>query len=109
MVEVALARGDIVVATARKPEALADIVSKHSADKILVELDVTKHEQVVSAFAQAKNAFGRVDIVYNNAGYAIYGEVESVPEDVARKHLDTNFWSAVDVQFERSRAILPGR
>ncbi|KAH7908700.1 hypothetical protein BJ138DRAFT_1157034 [Hygrophoropsis aurantiaca] len=104
MVEVALARGDIVVATARKPEALADTVSKYTADKLLVvELDVTKHEQVVSVFAQAKDAFGRIDIVYNNAGYGVLGEVESVPEDVARNLLDTNFWGAVNVSKEAVR------
>ncbi|KAH7929165.1 NAD(P)-binding protein [Leucogyrophana mollusca] len=104
MVEVALASGDIVVATARKPEALAHLSAHHTTNELLViQLDVTKHEQVAAAFAQAKNAFGRVDIVYNNAGQAVLGEIECVPDDLARALFDINFWGAVNVSREAVR------
>ena len=84
MTEAALAHGDKVVATLRKPEVLESLQAKYSADKLLVtKLDVTKPDEIESAFAQAKEAFGRVDVVFNNAGWGVIGEIEGTPDDQA--------------------------
>ena len=85
MTEAALAHGDKVVATLRKPEALESLQAKYPADKLLVtKLDVTKPDEIESAFAKAKEAFGRVDVVFNNAGWGVIGEIEGTPDVQAR-------------------------
>ncbi|KAI0820889.1 NAD-P-binding protein [Trametes gibbosa] len=94
----ALEAGDKVVATLRKPAALDDLAAKYPASRLrVVQLDVTQPAQINSAFEQAKAAFGRVDIVFNNAGYVAVGESEAMPDEVARPLLEVNFWGAVHV------------
>ena len=98
LTEVALERGDHVVATLRKPPVLDDLKSKYSPDQLrIVSLDVTKPEEIDKAFAIAKQAFGRVDIVFNNAGVGSVGEIEATPEGVGRQVFDVNFWGAANV------------
>lgn len=98
MTEYALQHGDKVVATLRKPTELADLQSAYPTSQLLVvQLDVTQPQEIAGAFAAAKAAFGRVDVVFNNAGFAAAGEVESTPDDLARRLFETNFWGAVNV------------
>ncbi|KAG1813922.1 uncharacterized protein BJ212DRAFT_1482271 [Suillus subaureus] len=104
MVEEVLRNGEIAVATLRKPSVLDDLAAKYPRTQLLVlPLDVTNEAQVKSAFAQAKDAFGRVDVVYNNAAQAVFQEVEGTSLDRARKLMDINFWGAVMVSFEAVR------
>ncbi|KAM5541135.1 hypothetical protein V8D89_005064 [Ganoderma adspersum] len=101
MVEVALERGDIVVATARRPATLDDLAKLHPKDRLVVlPLDVTQPQQVVDAFAEATRAFGRVDVVFNNAGFGDIGELEGMEESLGRAVLETNFWGAICVTKE---------
>ncbi|KAI0668233.1 NAD-P-binding protein, partial [Trametes maxima] len=96
--------GEKVVATLRKPEALADLSKKYSSDRLrVVKLDVTKPAEIKAAFAEAKAAFGRIDVVFNNAGYVAIGESEAFPDDVARPLFEVNFWGAVHVSQEAVR------
>ncbi|KAI0666618.1 NAD-P-binding protein, partial [Trametes maxima] len=96
--------GEKVVATLRKPEVLADLTKKYPASRLLVvKLDVKNPEDIKAAFAQAKKAFGRIDVVFNNAGYVAIGESEAVPDDVARPLFEVNFWGAVHVSQEAVR------
>ncbi|KAG1732561.1 hypothetical protein EDB19DRAFT_1733390 [Suillus lakei] len=98
MTEYALNQGDIVVATLRKPQVLSDLAARYPADKLLVlKVDVTKQEDIDEAFARTREAFGRLDVVFNNAGYAIFTEVEGTPVDKARELFETNFWGATNV------------
>lgn len=70
MTKYVLSQGDIAVATLRKPEAISTLTTKFGTDKLLVlKVDVTKAQDITDAFARAKQAFGRIDVVYNNAGY----------------------------------------
>ncbi|KAJ7465266.1 NAD(P)-binding protein [Mycena latifolia] len=94
----ALENGDKCVATLRKPEAIADFAAKYTKEQLLVvKLDVTKREEVVAAFTVAKKAFGRIDIVFNNAGVGALGEIEGTSEELARSLFEVNFWGAVNV------------
>ncbi|KIM40898.1 hypothetical protein M413DRAFT_445669 [Hebeloma cylindrosporum] len=96
--QAALAQGDRVVATLRKPEALESLQAKYPADKLLVtKLDVTKLDEVETALAKAKAAFGRIDVVFNNAGWGAIGEIEGTPEDRARSMVETLFFGAANV------------
>jgi len=85
MVEEVLHNGEIVVATLRKPSVLDDLTAKYPSTQLLVlPLDVTNEAQVKSVFAQAKDAFGHVDVVYNNAAQIIFQELEGTPLDRAK-------------------------
>ncbi|KAG2149058.1 uncharacterized protein EDB93DRAFT_358083 [Suillus bovinus] len=98
MTEYALSQGNIVVATLRKPQVLSDLAARYSADKLLVlKVDVTKQEDIDEAFVRTRSAFGRLDVVFNNAGYALLMEIEGTPDDRARELFETNFWGAANV------------
>src|SRR3982074_3782300 len=73
LAEAVLAHGDFLVATARNPEQLGDLVSTYGKQMRAVALDVTNPEQAHTAIATAIDAFGRIDVVVNNAGYANVG------------------------------------
>ncbi|CAL1712890.1 unnamed protein product [Somion occarium] len=99
--ELVLKKGEIAVATARKPETLDDLKANYPPSQLLVlKLDVIKPQEIKDAFSKIKEAFGRLDIVFNNAGYGLLGEVEATPEDAARAMFDTNFWGANNVSLE---------
>ncbi len=101
MVEYVLSKGDIAVATLRKPEVLDGLKAKHPASKLLVlELDVTQSDDIVNAFSKTKEVFGRIDVVFNNAGISVVGEIEGTPEHVTRRLFDVSFWGADRVSRE---------
>ncbi|KAF9813700.1 hypothetical protein IEO21_05416 [Rhodonia placenta] len=102
--ELALQSGDIAIATLRSPAALADLASQYGPDKLLIlRLDVSKPDEIREAFAKAKEAFGRIDVVFNNAGSGLMSEVEGTPDDVARAMFEVNFWGAANVSQEAVR------
>ncbi len=104
MARCALAHGDRVVATLRKPEDLDDFKAKYTPEQLLVlRLDVSKLDEIKPAFAKAKEVFGRIDVVFNNAGYVVLGEAEAIPDEPARALFDVNFWGAVHVSQEAVR------
>ena len=104
MARVALTNGERVVATLRKPEVLNDFAAQYTSEQLLVlRLDVSKPDEIKAAFAKAKEAFGRIDVVFNNAGYAVAGELEGVPDKSARMMFEVNFWGAAHVSQEAVR------
>lgn len=104
LTEIALANGDIVVATLRKPEVLKDLQDRTPKERLLLlKADVTKEDDVRDAFTKAKENFGRVDVVYNNAAIWFTSTVEAVPDDKARALFETNFWGATRVSREAVR------
>lgn len=103
IVQEALRRGDRVVATARKPEALADLAAGAPERVLLAELDVTRPEQIQSAVAAALARFGRIDVLVNNAGFSIVGAVEETSDDQLRATMELMFFGAVAT----TKAVLP--
>lgn len=101
--EAALKRGDRVAATARELENIADLKEKYGENVLLLELDVTQPEQVKAALEQAHAHFGRLDIVFNNAGYSLIGTIEEASSDDIRVLYETNVIGPVSV----IRAALP--
>jgi NAD(P)-dependent dehydrogenase (short-subunit alcohol dehydrogenase family) len=99
----ALDRGDRVVATARSMDRIADLEREFPERAIAAPLDVTDHDQAREAIAAAVRAFGRIDVLVNNAGYGVLGAVEELTEDELRRQFETNLFGALNV----TRAALP--
>ena len=78
--EAALKRGDKVAITARKLDAIADFKERYSDSVLPLAMDVTSSSQVRDAVAQAHAHFGMLDVVLNNAGYALVGAIEEPDE-----------------------------
>ncbi|MDF6045423.1 SDR family NAD(P)-dependent oxidoreductase [Streptomyces sp. JH14] len=103
LVRAALAAGDTVAATARRPEQLDDLVAEYGDRIITLPLDVTDPDAARTALDAARERFGRVDVIVNNAGYANIAPIETGDEDDFRTQFETNFWGVYNV----SRAAVP--
>ena len=102
----ALANGERVVATLRRPDVLKEFAAQYSSRQLLVvQLDVTKPQEIKDAFVSAKETFGRVDVVFNNAGYIVAGEAEAIPDEPVRDMFEVNFWGAANVTREAVRVF----
>jgi NADP-dependent 3-hydroxy acid dehydrogenase YdfG len=95
--QAALERGDKVAATARNVASIADLQQKYSENVLTLELDVTKPEQVEKAVKQAHAHFGRIDVLLNNAGYALVGTIEETNADDVRAQYETNILGTLSV------------
>lgn len=91
MVVKALEAGERVVATARKPEQLADLLADYPETLRTLALDVTDPAQIKNVVAEAATLFGRLDVVVNNAGYGLMGALEEYDEAQMRRNMETNF------------------
>jgi len=99
----ALSQGHAVVATARTTSKLS-VIANTAPDRVLLQrLDVTQPAEAAAAIDAAVARFGRIDVLINNAGYAVLGAVEETPEAELRAQMETNFFGAVAV----TRAALP--
>lgn len=87
LTESVLARGERAVVTARKPERVRDLIERYPAQALVVELDVTRHEQVQRSVSEASDRFGRIDVLVNTTGQLF----------------DANVFGLVDI----TRAVLP--
>lgn len=103
LTEAVLAAGDRVVATARRPEQLADLVTKYSDQVRAVPLDVTDAEAAQAAVRTTVEAFGGLDVVANNAGYANSAAIEEMADADFRAQVETNLFGVVNV----TKAALP--
>ncbi|MEV6427411.1 SDR family NAD(P)-dependent oxidoreductase [Nocardia sp. NPDC051463] len=96
----ALGRGDRVVATARDPKSMADLVD----DRLTVlPLDVRDRDRVITIVNRAFELSGTIDVIVNNAGYGLVGAIEELTEAEIRDQMDTNFYGALWV----SQAAVP--
>jgi NAD(P)-dependent dehydrogenase (short-subunit alcohol dehydrogenase family) len=103
LAEAALEAGDRVAATARDPRQLDDLREKYGERVLALPLDVTDPAAASAALEATKAAFGRIDVIVNNAGYANVAAIETATEEDFRRQFETNFWGVYNV----SRAAIP--
>jgi len=101
--EAVLAAGDRLVATARDPRRLEDLVKKYGDQIRTASLDVADEDAAHAALQVAMDAFGRLDVVVNNAGYGDVAPFEQLSSERFKAVIDTNFYGVVNV----TRAALP--
>ncbi len=99
----ALDAGDNVTATARRPEQVKDLAERYGSRVITAGLDVTDALAAEAAVATTIAAFGSLDVVVNNAGYAHSAAIEDMPPGDFRAQIETNLFGVVNV----TRAALP--
>lgn len=98
-----LQKGDNVVVTARDTKKLEEFEKDFPRTALIVRLDVTDLPSVTEAVRAAKERFGGIDVLVNNAGYGYRAAVEEGnPEDTNRLFA-TNFWGPVNL----IKAVLP--
>ena len=95
------ARGWSVAATMRQPDAAGDLAALPGV--VVLSLDVTSADSVESAVATTVATFGRLDVVVNNAGYAIDGVFEGADDATIRRQFETNVFGLMRV----TRAAIP--
>jgi NAD(P)-dependent dehydrogenase (short-subunit alcohol dehydrogenase family) len=100
--EAALKAGDAVAATARDPATVTARLGRHER-LLATRLDVTSEDEAHAAAAQAVKAFGRIDILINNAGYGLLGAVEEASATETARLFGTNVFGLLGV----TRAVLP--
>src|SRR5215813_8224078 len=98
-----LASGDSLVATARDPRQLEDLVQKYGDHVRAVPLDVTDERAAQAAVQVAVDAFGCLDVVVNNAGYGDVAPFEQLSSERFKAVMDTNLYGVVNV----TRAAIP--
>lgn len=101
--EAALERGDSVAASARTRGDLDTLKAKYGDRLLIQKLDVGDKSAVDKSVKEAHDAFGRIDIAINNAGYGLFGGIEEVSEDEARAQIETNLFGALWV----TKAVIP--
>jgi NAD(P)-dependent dehydrogenase (short-subunit alcohol dehydrogenase family) len=103
LAEAALDHGDRVVATARDLASIEFLQRSAPEDARAIELDVTDAARAREAIAEAVDAFGRIDVVVNNAGFALLGALEELSDEDLRRQFETNVFGVLNV----TRAALP--
>ena len=103
LAELALQAGNKVVATARKPETLAELTAKYGDNVLAVALDVTRPDTITAAVQAAQDKFGRIDVLVNNAGFGIFGGFEEITLKQFREQYETNVFGVIAV----TQAVLP--
>jgi NAD(P)-dependent dehydrogenase (short-subunit alcohol dehydrogenase family) len=103
LAKLVLARGWRAVVTGRDASKVADIAAGHNDRALILPLDVTRRAQIDEVVAQAKQRFGRIDALVNNAGYGYLAAIEEGEDDAVRAMFETNVFGLVDM----TKAVLP--
>ena len=100
----ALKAGDRVVATGRNLDKVRNALSDVAGDRLaFVQLDVASEARAKAAVDESMKAFGRIDVLVNNAGYSLLGNFEELSTTEIEGLISTNLYGVIHVM----RAVLP--
>ncbi|TSD66384.1 SDR family NAD(P)-dependent oxidoreductase [Inquilinus sp. KBS0705] len=97
LVKQLLAAGERVAATSRNLKSLKNAVNNISDNFLPLEVDLADEDSVGCALHSTKKAFGRIDVVINNAGYGIGGSIEELTDRETRDNFDINVFGTLNV------------
>ena len=86
-----------------KASRLAELVKKEGLDLKILRLDVTNEDSVTESIEKIISETKRVDVLVNNAGFAIFGALEDTLLDEMKEQFETNFFGSV----RTIQAVLP--
>lgn len=92
-----LREGYVVYGAARRVENMKELVD---AGGYAIAMDVMDHESIVNGVQRIKKEQGKIDVLWNNAGYAIFGAVEDISIDEARRQFEVNLFGLADLTKE---------
>src|ERR1700746_3851400 len=98
-----LAAGDKLIAPARNPQQLSDLVERYGDNVRAVALDVTDERAAIAAVQLAVDVLGRLDVLVNNAGYGNLAAIEDTTIQDFRAQLETNLFGVVNL----TKAAIP--
>jgi NAD(P)-dependent dehydrogenase (short-subunit alcohol dehydrogenase family) len=103
MTDKLLDRGDRVIGTARRADALSDLAGAHGDRFHIAPLDLTDRAAIRAAIDRAFERFRQIDVVVNNAGYGLFGAAEELSDEQIDRQLATNLTGSIQL----IRASLP--
>lgn len=103
LTEKLLQQGQRVAATARKPEALNALKKQYGDLLWVAKLDVTITADIKEVVKNAFDELGKIDVIVNNAGYALFCAAEEASDEQIEQQINTNVTGSVQV----IRAALP--
>lgn len=98
-----LSKGDNAIITARNKDKLKDLVALYPDNTLAVSLEVTSKESIEALMVQAKERFGMIDVLVNNAGRGYSGAIEEGDSDAVNELFNTNLFGPINL----IKAVLP--
>ena len=103
LAEAVLGAGHQLVATARDPISLNGLKEKYGNQVRLATVDVTNENDAGAAVQMAVDAFGKLDVLVNNAGYGTVNSIEERSLDDFRAEIETNLFGTIIM----TKAVIP--
>ncbi|GAA5220859.1 SDR family NAD(P)-dependent oxidoreductase [Membranihabitans marinus] len=98
-----LRNGDKVIATSRNTDTLIEKIDEYEGNLLPIKLDITNEKEVENAISKGIDEFGQIDVVVNNAGYNLLGNIEEISDAEFRKTMDVNVFAMTHI----IRNVLP--
>lgn len=99
----AMAKGYFVVGTFRKQEQVQAFNKSYEGQGQGILLDINDLEAARYAINQAHDAYGKIDVLVNNAGHGFVGAIEETTMEEVRQVFETNYFATLNL----TQAVLP--
>ena len=98
-----LNNGDKVIATTRDTETFSEEVANDHENVLHLKLDIAKEKEVENAISKSIEKFGQIDVVVNNAGYNLLGNIEELSDAEFKETMNVNVFGLASI----IRKVLP--